>query len=152
MPDEVLVGLVVEAIVRLRDEPVEAAEGKPAPKGKPAAGKAGSAEENANAALLPGPRGFVLDGFPRTVAQARLLEKALVGLDLEWREALKKKASVLAPPPPDPVDDMPLVSGLDKLLAFELPVDTAEEVRASCVTLSARWVTWRASQPRAPLR
>jgi adenylate kinase family enzyme len=101
VPDEVLVGLVVEAIVALRDSPDEPADGgaaKAGGKDGKAKGKDGKAagtgvEEVPGQATLPGPRGFMLDGFPRTAAQAKLLEKALVGLDLEWREALKQKAS-----------------------------------------------------------
>ena len=58
-------------------------------------------------------QGYVLEGFPATAAQARLLEKALTGLDLEQEAAMRAGASKLAPPPatafPDP--DRSLVSG-----------------------------------------
>ena len=58
-------------------------------------------------------QGYVLEGFPATAAQARLLEKALTGLDLEQEAAVRAGASKLAPPPatafPDP--DRSLVSG-----------------------------------------
>ena len=58
-------------------------------------------------------QGYVLEGFPATAAHARLLEKALTGLDLEQEAAVRAGASKLAPPPatafPDP--DRSLVSG-----------------------------------------
>jgi hypothetical protein len=66
-------------------------------------------------------RGFVLDGFPATQAQAALLEQALTGLDLAAETALHTHASRLAPPPLSRLPQLarPLVSGLDAVLLLE---------------------------------
>lgn len=55
--------------------------------------------EGADAALQPPdlPRGFVIDGYPRTEADARALERALTGLDLEAEEKQKAERSRLLP-------------------------------------------------------
>jgi uncharacterized MAPEG superfamily protein len=152
VPDEVIVALIVAAIARLAEEGVEkdgaekADEGKPKGKeggkaktppkaaetkgAKPGTAKGGSMTEGSKPvgvpAILTGPRGFVLDGFPRTAAQAALLEKAFTGLDLEYRASVKAKASFICPPPHDPTEDLPLVSGLDKVLI--LNVSGGEEI------------------------
>jgi len=98
--------------------------------GKDAAKGAEPGREPGLPAELTGPRGFVLDGFPRTEAQAALLEKALTGLDLEYRAAIKARASVICPPPKDPTDDLPLVSGLDKVVMLEVTGEEVELKRA----------------------
>jgi hypothetical protein len=45
-------------------------------------------------------QGFVVDGFPRTAAQAVMLEQALTGLNLAAEQAVVDSASRVAPPPP----------------------------------------------------
>lgn len=69
---------------------------------------------------VPG-RGFVLDGFPATEAQAVLLEKALTGLDLSAEQELLQGASVIAPPPVAKLPQLqrPLLSGLDAVVLLE---------------------------------
>ena len=67
--------------------------------------------------------GWIIDGFPQTYNQAKLLEKALSGFDATDREMKKmfKKASSLvpdprpAPPAPDPK------SGIDVVIHFDVP-------------------------------
>lgn len=66
-------------------------------------------------------RGFILDAFPMTKAQAVLLERKLTGLDLDTESSLITNASRIAPPPDDllPQLDRPLVSGLDAVVVLE---------------------------------
>lgn len=69
------------------------------------------------AAGAPG-RGFVIDGFPCTAAQAMLLEKSLTRLDTAAEQVLVDEASVVAPPPLDALPQLqrPLLSGLDAVI------------------------------------
>ena len=77
--------------------------------------------------VLPEGTGWILDGFPATYEQAKLLEKALSGLDNEGREkaAASMKKSHLAPnprpkpPPPEPP------SGIDMVIVLDLPDEMA---------------------------
>eukprot|EP00854_Cymbomonas_tetramitiformis_P007823 gene7823-9291_t len=129
VPDVIIVRLIVQAIIKLKDipkadtpipvvsTPPPAAKGKD--KGKK--GDKGKAPKvNEPPPPPPVPKGFILDGFPRTQKQAVLLEKALTGLDLDYEASVKAKASVLAPPPKDPAEDTRLlVSGLDKVVALK---------------------------------
>jgi hypothetical protein len=79
------------------------------------------------AAGIPG-RGFVIDGFPATEAQAQLLEKALTGLDLAAEQELLRGASVISPAPAAQLPHLqrPLLSGLDAVLLL----DCADEALA----------------------
>jgi hypothetical protein len=73
-------------------------------------------------------RGFVVDGFPATEAQAVLLEKALTGLDLAAEQELLEGASLIAPPPAAKLPQLqrPLLSGLDAVILL----DCAQEMLA----------------------
>ncbi len=83
---------------------------------------------------LPDGTGWILDGFPTTYAQAKLLEKALTGVDTPTPEPsqihLKPgrragKRSQLAPdpnPPPPPPDPK---SAIDVVILFDLPDEVA---------------------------
>ena len=69
--------------------------------------------------------GFVLDDFPKTVAQALLLEKALTGFEPPPKEPPKKGSKVAPPPPADDPSKPPRVPGLDCVLRLDLPEETA---------------------------
>lgn len=73
-------------------------------------------------------RGFVIDGFPASEAQAQLLEKALTGLDLAAEQELLREASVISPAPAAKLPQLqrPLLSGLDAVLLL----DCADEALA----------------------
>ncbi|XP_074612593.1 sperm flagellar protein 2-like [Acropora palmata] len=85
---------------------------------------------------VPEGTGWIMDGFPSTTSQAKLLEKALSGYDAqkEAKDAKaakeptrvgKSKKSRLAPDPhPSPEAPMPK-SGIDLVLLFDLPDDIA---------------------------
>uniref|UniRef100_S4RCG7 Sperm flagellar 2 n=1 Tax=Petromyzon marinus TaxID=7757 RepID=S4RCG7_PETMA len=100
---------------------------------------------------LPEQTGWILDGFPATVQQAKLLEKALTGWDEDLEEGNSKemgqqgsgtasgKVSLLvqdpfAPPkapPPPPALDLALVLTLSDSAAFERAESTScEDLRA----------------------
>lgn len=71
---------------------------------------------------IPEGTGWILDGFPSSYNQAKLLEKALSGLDPEGREKAKNqsKKSVLAPDPrpEQPTPDPP--SGINAVLLLDI--------------------------------
>lgn len=85
---------------------------------------------------VPEGSGWIMDGFPCTINQAKLLEKALSGYDAqkEAKDAKgakepsrvgKSRKSRLAPDPhPSPEAPMPK-SGIDLVLLFDLPDDVA---------------------------
>lgn len=77
------------------------------------------------AAGAPG-RGFVVDGFPATEAQAVLLEKALTGLDLSAEQELLQGASLIVPPPASRLPQLqrPLLSGLDAVILLDCDEET----------------------------
>jgi hypothetical protein len=77
------------------------------------------------AAGFPG-RGFVVDGFPATEAQAVLLEKALTGLDLAAEQELLEGASLITPPPAAKLPQLqrPLLSGLDAVILLDCAQET----------------------------
>jgi hypothetical protein len=77
------------------------------------------------AAGVPG-RGFVVDGFPATEAQAVLLEKALTGLDLSAEQELLQGASLIVPPPASKLPQLqrPLLSGLDAVILLDCADET----------------------------
>ncbi|KAG2448325.1 hypothetical protein HYH02_006909 [Chlamydomonas schloesseri] len=130
VPDEALVSLVVLGMKESKDwaPPAEVdpkAKGKAAPKpAAPAAGAGSKSVSGTSAAPHPDDsgRGFVVDGFPRTAAQAVLLERMLTGLDLDSEQALIDAASVIAPPPTSALPQVarPLVSGLDAVVVCGL--------------------------------
>ncbi len=73
--------------------------------------------------LVPQETGWILDGFPSSYLQAKLLEKALSGIDSEGKEMAKSKSkkSVLAPDPrPQPPSPEP-ASGINVVILFEIP-------------------------------
>ncbi|XP_059172221.1 sperm flagellar protein 2-like isoform X3 [Physella acuta] len=70
---------------------------------------------------IPAGTGWVLDGYPHTYAQAKLLEKALSGIDTAKTDSKTRisKSSLVndprpAPPPPDPP------SGIDVVVLFDI--------------------------------
>jgi hypothetical protein len=70
--------------------------------------------------------GFVLDSYPASAAQAKLLEKKLTGYAPDEAAAAKPKKSKLAPPPsdPPPAETRP-PSGLDLVLRLDVSDETA---------------------------
>lgn len=69
-------------------------------------------------------KGFIIDGFPATFDQARLLEKALTGYDEENQAQLKaKRESVLAPNPRPEPPKPKHKSGIDLIIYCDLPDD-----------------------------
>lgn len=117
VPDAALVALMVEAMKETKGwvPPGEAVD--------PKAKKPAAAPGAKGAPPPPEPvRGFVLDGFPRTAAQAVLMERLLTGLDLAAEQALVDGASAIAPPEPDqlPQVSRPLMSGLDAVVVCGL--------------------------------
>lgn len=85
---------------------------------------------------VPEGTGWIMDGFPGTINQAKLLEKALSGYDAQ-KEAKDAKAakepsrvgktrkSRLAPDPHPPPETPVPKSGIDLVLLFDLPDDIA---------------------------
>ena len=68
----------------------------------------------------PEEHGWIMDGFPSTVAQAKLLEKALSGYDANAKPSRAKlRQSRLALDPNPPKDPPPPVSGIDLVVLFE---------------------------------
>lgn len=103
----------------------------------PVAASAAAAGKPGGAPALPGAgqpacRGFVLDGFPATAAQAALLERRLTGLDVGAEVQLIQSASQLVPPPEDclPLLARPRRSGLDAVLVLALQDEHAAARRA----------------------
>ena len=82
--------------------------------------------------MLPEGTGWILDGFPVTVTQAMLLEKAVSGYDAAVRDAqdtashesadtqkpMKKSKLITDPRPPPP--STPPTSGLDAVVVLDL--------------------------------
>ena len=82
---------------------------------------------------MPEGTGWLLDGFPATNFQAKLLEKALTGGDNMGREDSKtnlkdkdgkKKKSKLAPDPKPAVPDKEPGSGINVVVLFDLANET----------------------------
>lgn len=74
---------------------------------------------------LPKDKGWVIDGFPLTYNQAKLLEKGLTGYDDDKPFPVRpKKESILAPnPKPDP-PPLKHVSSIDLVLNLEVSNET----------------------------
>ncbi|XP_078353910.1 sperm flagellar protein 2-like [Oculina patagonica] len=81
---------------------------------------------------VPEGTGWIMDGFPSTINQAKLLEKALSGYDAqkeakdakaakEPSKVAKTKKSRLAPDPHPPPETPAPKSGIDLVLLFDLP-------------------------------
>ena len=69
--------------------------------------------------------GWILDGFPSTYQQAKLLEKALTGMDSGDRKTGKSRKSNLAPDPrPTPPPAEP-GSGINVVIMFDLDNELA---------------------------
>ncbi|KAG1668074.1 hypothetical protein FOA52_010484 [Chlamydomonas sp. UWO 241] len=125
LPDDLLVSVLVNAVRSLGTTPVK--EEAPAPPTK------GGAKGKAKVEEPEEPQqGFVVDGFPRSMAQSVLLEKALTGLDLEREMQALAGASRVAPPPPGSLPQIfrPLISGLDAVLVLGLTDEAAALRRA----------------------
>ncbi|EFJ52136.1 hypothetical protein VOLCADRAFT_103155 [Volvox carteri f. nagariensis] len=133
VPDEALVRLVIlgmkeaaEWVPPVQADPKAKTKGSATKASAATSGKAAAAAAGATAAQQQPPgneqRGFVVDGFPRTAAQAVLLERMLTGLDLESEQALIDSASTVAPPPSSALPQVgrPLVSGLDAVIVCDL--------------------------------
>ncbi|EDO31300.1 predicted protein [Nematostella vectensis] len=85
---------------------------------------------------VPEGTGWIMDGFPSTVSQAKLLEKALSGYDAqkevkdakaakEATKVNKSRKSRLAPDPHPAPEQPPLKSGVDLVILFDLPDEVA---------------------------
>ena len=77
---------------------------------------------------IPEGTGWVLDNFPTTYQQAKLLEKALSGFDMNKKEKIAKsggkgKKSLLAPDPRPPAPPVDPISGIDIVVLFEAADD-----------------------------
>ncbi|XP_041476082.1 sperm flagellar protein 2-like isoform X2 [Lytechinus variegatus] len=71
-------------------------------------------------------QGWIMDGFPSTVAQAKLLEKALSGYDANAKPSKHKlRQSRLALDPNPPKDPPPPVSGIDLVVHLDVTDDLA---------------------------
>ncbi|XP_072172673.1 sperm flagellar protein 2-like [Diadema setosum] len=71
-------------------------------------------------------QGWIMDGFPTTVSQAKLLEKALSGYDANAKPSKNKlRQSRLAPDPNPPKDPPPPVSGIDVVVLLEVQDELA---------------------------
>ena len=69
--------------------------------------------------------GWILDGFPSTYQQAKLLEKALTGMDVGDRKTGKSRKSNLAPDP-RPTPPLPEPgSGINVVVLFDVDNDLA---------------------------
>ena len=124
LPDDLLVAILVQGMEASKSylpppEVVLDAKGKPIPPKASTAPKGGKGEAASDGAVA-NPQGFVVDGFPRTVAQSELLERALTGLDLDKEEERRAAQSHIAPPPPGSLlqHSRPLLSGLDAVLVL----------------------------------
>ena len=108
--DKVVVGLVVNAMAEM-------------------AAAAGASEDAEGESA---PQGFILSDFPRTEAQAVLLEKALTNLDLNEEASQRSRQSVIAPPGARgvPDEDRMLVSGLDAVVVLSVSDESVALRRA----------------------
>eukprot|EP00057_Strongylocentrotus_purpuratus_P026328 XP_011680802.1 PREDICTED: LOW QUALITY PROTEIN: sperm flagellar protein 2 [Strongylocentrotus purpuratus] len=71
-------------------------------------------------------QGWIMDGFPSTLAQAKLLEKALSGYDANAKTSKQKlRQSRLALDPHPPKDPPPPVSGIDLVVHLDVSDDLA---------------------------
>ncbi|XP_066936728.1 sperm flagellar protein 2-like isoform X2 [Clytia hemisphaerica] len=79
---------------------------------------------------LPEGTGWIMDGFPSTAPQAKLLEKALSGYEAvpspqksATKEAKRNKRSKLASDPTPPTEAKAPISGIDVVIFFDVPDD-----------------------------
>ena len=87
-------------------------------------------------------QGWIMDGFPSTVAQAKLLEKALSGYDANAKPSKNKsRQSRLAVDPNPPKDPPPPVSGIDVVILLDVQDQTAMKRAAgrSCKLLYQKY-------------
>lgn len=70
---------------------------------------------------LSNSRGWIVDGFPMTLSQAKMLEKALTGFDEDQPVVERvKKESILAPNPNPKEEKKPHKSGIDLVLFVDM--------------------------------
>ncbi|XP_075444209.1 sperm flagellar protein 2 isoform X2 [Ascaphus truei] len=108
VPDELLLGILVEAINR-----------------------------------IPANTGWVMDGFPITISQAKLFEKALTGVDPEKAAASSKKNKISSlvkdpmapkdPPPPPPVLDFAVLIDVSDNVVLQRVAGQNVEIDTSVV-------------------
>ena len=101
-------------------------------------------------------QGWIMDGFPSTVAQAKLLEKALSGYDANAKPSKNKsRQSRLAVDPNPPKDPPPPVSGIDVVILLDVQDQTAMKRAAgrSCKLLYQKYChgLWRGCDLRIKL-
>ena len=127
VPDEVYARLVVAAVHRVQQENNEMAAEKVAAEPATGAedGEAVEAVEQEPAKKLW--KGWVVEDFPETAAQAALLEKLLSGYDGSAHKHTRwDRMSVLADPIPQPPPDLTqkIPSGIDMVVYFEAEKET----------------------------
>lgn len=94
---------------------------------------------------IPEGTGWILDGFPCTQAQAKLMEKALSGFDTNTNKTQKSKSkrSQLAPDPkPVPVPPKPS-SGINVVILFDITNELCLKRSAgrSCESLNWKFLS-----------